>query len=183
VTALFVGFEYGVTRAAISLCLASFFVGACVTQTVSRPAPVFRPATPPLAVTPKPKARPAKTVKASYQGSDTAGNRTASGEPYDPNALTAASRDLPMGSVVKVTNPETGRSVKVRINDRGPFAHGRSLDVSKHAAEKLGITDKGVARVKVTPLKSHPVVEQPDSKPLSDTPTSPAEKPKDPPTP
>jgi Lytic transglycolase len=69
----------------------------------------------------------------------------ARGEPYNPKDLTAASRNLPMGSTVKVTNPETGRSVNVRINDRGPFVHGRSLDLSKDAAEKIGITHKGVA--------------------------------------
>jgi rare lipoprotein A len=54
-----------------------------------------------------------------------------------------------MGSSVVVTNPTTGRSVKVRINDRGPDIHGRSLDLSKHAAEEIGMTKKGVARVKV----------------------------------
>jgi rare lipoprotein A len=102
-------------------------------------------------------------VTASYQGSSTAGQATASGEPYNPNDLTAASRNLPIGSTVKVTNPETGGSVKVRINDRGPFVHGRSLDLSKRAADKIGITHKGVARVKVTPVKSHPVSAEPES--------------------
>jgi rare lipoprotein A len=62
---------------------------------------------------------------------------------------------LPIGSTVMVTNPATGRSVKVRINDHGPFVHGRSLDLSKHAAEKIGLTHKGVARVKVAPANSH----------------------------
>jgi rare lipoprotein A len=103
-------------------------------------------------------------VTASYQGSSTAGQATASGEPYNPKDLTAASRNLPIGSTVKVTNPETGRSVKVRINDRGPFVHGRSLDLSKSAAERIGITDKGVARVKIAPVKPHPVsAESPSS--------------------
>jgi rare lipoprotein A len=68
-----------------------------------------------------------------------------------------------MGSTVKVTNPETGRSVKVRINDRGPFVHGRSLDLSKSAAQKIGITQKGVARVKVAPVDSNPVSGEPES--------------------
>jgi rare lipoprotein A (peptidoglycan hydrolase) len=102
-------------------------------------------------------AKPSKTVKASYQGSTTAGRATASGEAYNPNALTAASTNLPLGSTAVITNPETGRSVKVRINDRGPLVHGRSLDLSKSAAEKIGITHKGVAGVKVTPIKSPPV--------------------------
>ena len=77
------------------------------------------------------------------------GRTTSSGERFDPNALTAASRTLPLGTVVTVTNPENGRSVMVRINDRGPFVGGRSLDLSRRAAQKLGITQKGVARLKV----------------------------------
>jgi rare lipoprotein A len=81
---------------------------------------------PPVAATPEAVPKSSKTVKTSYQGSDTAGQPTASGEPYNPNDLTAASRNLPIGSTVKVTNPDTGRSVKVRINDRGPFVHGRA---------------------------------------------------------
>jgi len=117
--------------------------------------------------------KPSKTVKASYQGRDTAGQPTASGEPYDPDDLTAASRNLPMGSTVKVTNPATGRAVDVRINDRGPFAHGRSLDLSKSAAEKIGITDKGVARVKVAPVNARPVSTEPESTSPVGAPASP----------
>lgn len=66
--------------------------------------------------------------------------------------MTAASKTLPLGSVVRVTNPETGRSVNVRINDRGPYVRGRSLDLSRSAARRIGLTRKGVARVKVTPV-------------------------------
>jgi rare lipoprotein A len=119
------------------------------------PPPAITPP-PPLRAAPETKAKPSKTVKASYQGTATAGRPTASGEPYNPNALTAASPNLPMGSTIKVTNPDTGRSVKVRINDRGPFVPGRGLDLSKRAAEKIGLTDKGVSRVKITPVASHP---------------------------
>ena len=90
------------------------------------------------------------TAKASWYGPGLAGKKTTSGEPYNPNALTAASKTLPLGSVVKVTNPENGKSVKVRINDRGPFVPGRSLDLSKRAAERIGIVHRGVARVKVS---------------------------------
>jgi rare lipoprotein A len=82
-------------------------------------------------------------------GETEAGRRTASGERYDPGELTAASKTLPLGSLVEVTNPETGKSVTVRINDRGPHVRGRSLDLSKRAAEELGITKRGVARLKV----------------------------------
>lgn len=133
-------------------------------QTESRPPVIRGPAalsSPPAAATSETGARrsakPSRTVKASYQGSSTAGRTTASGEAYNPSDLTAASTNLPIGSTVEVTNPGTGRSVKVRINDRGPLVHGRSLDLSKSAAEKIGITRKGVARVKVTPVKSDPV--------------------------
>ena len=83
-----------------------------------------------------------------------AGRRTASGEVFDPNAMTAASKTLPIGSTVIVTNPENGKSVKVRINDRGPHVPGRSLDLSRRAAEELGITEKGVARLKVERVDS-----------------------------
>ena len=83
-----------------------------------------------------------------------AGRKTTSGEIFNPRALTAASRALPIGSVVKVTNPQNGKSVSVRINDRGPFVPGRSLDLSRRAAEKLGIIHMGVASVKVTKTSS-----------------------------
>ncbi len=89
-------------------------------------------------------------VKASWYGPGLAGKKTTSGEVYNPKALTAASKTLPIGSVVKVTNPENGKSVNVRINDRGPFVRGRSLDLSQRAAEKIGVIHKGVTRVKVT---------------------------------
>ena len=110
-------------------------------------------------------AHPSKAVRASYQGDAYAGHRTASGERYDPHALTAASSTLPIGSTVMVTNPTTGRTVKVRINDRGPNAHGRSLDLSKRAAEEIGMTKQGVARVSVKRVNPKPVGgEAPDSR-------------------
>ena len=87
-------------------------------------------------------------------GNEEKGRRTASGEIYDPNELTAASKTLPLGSTVEVTNPSTGRSVKVRINDRGPYVRGRSIDLSKRAAEEIGLTDKGVGRVKIRRVDS-----------------------------
>ena len=103
------------------------------------------------------RAHPSGATRASYQGDAYAGHRTASGERYDPNALTAASSTLPIGSTVMVTNPATGHSVKVRINDRSPNAHGRSLDLSKRAAQEIGITKQGVARVTVKRVDSKPV--------------------------
>jgi rare lipoprotein A len=78
------------------------------------------------------------------------GQRTASGERFNQWALTAASRSLPFGTFVRVTNTRTGRSVVVRINDRGPFTKGRIIDISTAAARKIGMD--GVASVKVEVL-------------------------------
>jgi rare lipoprotein A len=95
-------------------------------------------------------------VKASWYGPGFTGRRTSSGERFNPNLMTAASKTLPLGSVVRVTNPRNGHSVKVRINDCGPFVRGRSLDLSHRAAERLGIARAGVARVKVTRISTPP---------------------------
>jgi rare lipoprotein A len=179
----------GIAYITVSLCLAVSFT-ACSTQTewprqsIPGPAtalpsaPVATPASvaePSRSVTAPSRTvtAPSRSVTASYQGSGTAGQTTASGEPYNPNALTAASRNLPIGSIVRVTNPETGRSVKVRINDRGPMVHRRSLDLSKGAAEKIGITHKGVARVKLAVVKSHPASVEPESPSSVNAPASP----------
>ncbi len=132
-------------------------LASCATQQPQpAPAPVVAPSPPPPAPPPPISAQPSKTVRASYQGRQAAGRPTASGEPYDPDELTAASKIYPIGSILLVTNPANGKSVKVRINDRGPHVRGRSLDLSKRAAEELGITEKGVARLKVKRLNSNP---------------------------
>ena len=89
---------------------------------------------------------------ASYYGNELAGNRTASGERFDPGQLTAAHRSLPFGSMVRVTNTSNGDSVVVRINDRGPFARGRVIDVSHAAAREIGMHRSGTARVKLALL-------------------------------
>jgi rare lipoprotein A len=89
---------------------------------------------------------------ASYYGNELAGNRTASGERFDPGQLTAAHRTLPFGSRVRVTNVATGDSIVVRINDRGPFSHGRVIDVSHAAAREIGMHRSGTARVKLALL-------------------------------
>lgn len=83
---------------------------------------------------------------ASFYGS---GSRTASGEKFNPRDMTAAHRHLPFGTRVRVTDVKTGKSVMVRINDRGPFIAGRVVDVSPAAAEKLGMVGRGVAQVKL----------------------------------
>ena len=77
------------------------------------------------------------------------GTKTASGERFDPNELTAAHPTLPFGTRLRVTNQHTGRSVTVRVNDRGPYVPGRVVDVSYAAAEQLGMVDRGVAPVKL----------------------------------
>jgi rare lipoprotein A len=149
---------------------------SCTTQ----PA-LTQPALAPSAVAPPPlmravsqtHAHPPKAARASYQGDAYAGHKTASGERYDPNALTAASSTLPIGSSVMVTNPETGRSVKVRINDRGPNVHGRSLDLSKRAAEEIGMTKQGVARVGVKRVNSKPAGGEAPNSPQSSSSTAP----------
>ncbi|MDJ0644117.1 MAG: septal ring lytic transglycosylase RlpA family protein [Erythrobacter sp.] len=86
---------------------------------------------------------------ASYYGRRFHGRRTANGERFDMRAMTAAHRTLPFGTRVRVTNPRNGRSVVVRVNDRGPFIRGRSIDLSRAAAEKIGMISRGHARVKL----------------------------------
>jgi rare lipoprotein A len=87
--------------------------------------------------------------EASYYGQELAGNPTASGERFDPEGLTAAHRTLPLGSRLRVTNPRNGESVVVRVNDRGPFAGHRVVDVSERAARELGILRAGTAQVEL----------------------------------
>ncbi|MFM6198532.1 MAG: septal ring lytic transglycosylase RlpA family protein, partial [Dolichospermum sp.] len=84
---------------------------------------------------------------ASWYGYDGSGNKTASGERYNPEGLTAAHRTLPMGTKIRVTNTKNGRSVVVRINDRGPYIRGRIIDLSAGAARILGMIGSGLAPV------------------------------------
>ncbi|MFZ3202846.1 MAG: septal ring lytic transglycosylase RlpA family protein, partial [Pseudomonas sp.] len=89
---------------------------------------------------------------ASYYGARHHGKKTASGERFDQHALTAAHRSLPFGSRVLVTNLRNEKSVVVRINDRGPYARGRIIDVSRQAAERLDMLRAGVVPVRVEQL-------------------------------
>jgi rare lipoprotein A len=90
-------------------------------------------------------------VASWYGGSDGfEGKPTASGEIYDSSKLTAAHRELPLGSIVDVTAFESGRSVRVRINDRGPFVKGRIIDLSQEAARQIGLLGRGTGRVGLT---------------------------------
>ena len=109
---------------------------------------------PPVTARPAPApSGPSHIVRASWYGPGFDGRRTANGEIFNQRSLTAASRTLPLGSRVRVTDLSTGRSVVVKVNDRGPYVRGRSLDLSEAAARRIGVA--GVARVEVTRLNRH----------------------------
>jgi rare lipoprotein A len=91
---------------------------------------------------------------ASWYGARFQHNVTASGTRFDDGKLTAAHRTLPLGTSVKVTNLKNGRSVVVKVTDRGPWVRGRMIDVSRAAAERLGFKHRGLARVKVAVIRS-----------------------------
>jgi rare lipoprotein A len=120
-----------------------------------KPAPANSQPINPASVKPQPKttqavktsSRPRKQGMASWYGPGFHGRRTASGETFNSGALTAAHRYLPFGTRVRVTNVRNGRSVVVRINDRGPFTGGRVIDLSRGAAAVIGVFQSGVAPV------------------------------------
>jgi rare lipoprotein A len=121
--------------------------------TVATPLPTPHPGT---AVTPgTTPAAVTMTGRASWYGEPHHGRLTASGEPFDMNALTAAHRSLPFGTRLRVVNLENDRAVEVRINDRGPITPGRVLDLSYAAARALGAVGSGVIPVRMTVLSSH----------------------------
>ena len=93
--------------------------------------------------------RHVETGEASWYGKELRGNPTASGEKFRPSKRTAAHKTLPLGTVVVVKRMDTGKRVRVVINDRGPFAKGRIIDLSRKAARKLDMLDDGATRVKV----------------------------------
>jgi rare lipoprotein A len=97
-------------------------------------------------------ARPGQTGLASYYAHRYHGRPTASGEPYDEHALTAAHRDLPFGTRIRVTRLDDGRAVTLRVNDRGPFVAGRIVDVSRRAARELDFEAAGLVRVRLEVL-------------------------------
>jgi rare lipoprotein A len=92
---------------------------------------------------------------ASWYGEDFHGWLTASGEVYDMETMTAAHRTLPLGTVVRVTNVENGKQVRIRINDRGPYVNGRILDLSFAAARKLGMMEGGISAVSLEVIGDH----------------------------
>jgi rare lipoprotein A (peptidoglycan hydrolase) len=95
--------------------------------------------------------KPLKTWvgNASWYGSDFDGKKTANGEEFDSEALTAAHPNLPFGSIVRVVNTRNGKFEVVRINDRGPYQEGREIDVSYRVARKIGLTQAGVTKVRL----------------------------------
>ena len=114
---------------------------------------------PGTAVVPPPKIKVVPEVvrvitgEASWYGPGFFGNRTASGEVYQPGTMTAAHRTLPFGTKVRVTNLWNGRSEVIRINDRGPFVHHRVIDLGHGAASSLGLTASGIAQVRLEVLR------------------------------
>jgi rare lipoprotein A len=98
---------------------------------------------------PRGAAAPVAEGVASYYGESLRGERTANGERFDPDRFTAAHRTFAFGTCLRVENTANGRSVRVRVNDRGPFVPGRILDVSEAAARALDMVQRGVARVRL----------------------------------
>jgi len=143
-----------------SAVLAIVLAAGCATAPRPRPSPAAPPAPSP---TPSPAAAPSGAAwseegVASWYGGDDGfeGKPTASGEIYDSSQLTAAHRELPLGTIVEVTNVDNGRSVRVRINDRGPFAKGRVVDLSKEAARRLDLIGPGTGRVRLSVVSPGP---------------------------
>lgn len=127
---------------------ASALLSACFS---ARPSTTPAPPRAQLPTVPPPQS-PSRVGIASWYGPGFDGRRTANGEIYDQEDLTAASTVLPLGTRVMVTNLDNARSVEVRINDRGPFVKGREIDLSHRAAQMLGIIRPGTARVRVDVL-------------------------------
>lgn len=135
-------------------------LAACAPRAAKPDAPAPPPATASRTTTQKPapaRPPPAKAPPKGYLGEGIAsfygpglhGRPTANGERFNQNAMTAAHRKLSFGTCVRVVNLANGRQVRVRVNDRGPYVEGRIIDVSRAAAVKLDMLEKGVARVRL----------------------------------
>jgi rare lipoprotein A len=123
-----------------------------VSQVTTEPSSIQGKAGVAPAVETQPKIRLVSTGRASWYGPGFRGRKTASGDIFDDSKLTAAHKTLPLGTIAKVTNLSNGKSVKVEINDRGPYVDGRIVDLSQAAAHALGMVDRGVAHVKIEPV-------------------------------
>ena len=144
--------RFAYTLRAVFIALVVLAIGGCGSQKAARQGN-YKVGTPyqisGVWYYPKEDAFYDETGVASWYGADFHGKSTANGERYDMDALTAAHRTLPMPTIVRVTNLENGRSIKLRVNDRGPYARGRIIDLSRRAATLLGFSNKGTARVRV----------------------------------
>ena len=138
-----------VSGAAGAWMLAALSLSACTSP--NREAAVPQPplAPPPLIAASSCSPSSTQVGLASWYGEGFHLKHTASGEPFDMNDLTAAHRWLPLNTVVRVTNLDNGRSAVLRINDRGPYIRGRTLDVSRYAAAQLGMKGNGLAHVRI----------------------------------
>lgn len=121
------------------LIIVGAFLSSCAKKTATRP--VY-----------------SKTGKASWYGPGFHGRKTANGERYNQNAMTAAHKSLPFNTKVRVTNLENNKEVVVRINDRGPYIRGRIIDLSKKAAKMLAMLSSGTAKVRVETLEKMEVI-------------------------
>ncbi|HEY0525770.1 MAG TPA: septal ring lytic transglycosylase RlpA family protein, partial [Stellaceae bacterium] len=126
-------------------CAAAASLGACTTAEAPAPEPATQTV---AAYAPTPEPVYEEVGTASWYGPWHQGRKTASGERFDMNALTAAHPSLPLDTKARITNLENGRSVEVTVNDRGPYVRGRVIDLSKRAAEKLGMKKQGTATVR-----------------------------------
>jgi rare lipoprotein A len=140
-------------RTAHGLAIAFVIAGLGAAQgpniSEAKPAPVSSVQTRPVASKPAGKTKPYQVGTASWYGESFEGKPTASGEPYDMYDMTAAHLTLPIGSFVQVTNLRNGRSVVVRVNDRGPVVPGRIIDLSYGAAEAIHMKGYGLQRVRL----------------------------------
>ena len=134
-----------------ALAAAIFLLGA--SGTVAQPAAASAPASAPLATA---TAAASETGKIAWYGRKFAGRKTASGEAFNPEALTMAHKTLPFGTRVKITNPKNSKSVTVRVNDRGPTQPDRVGDVSYAAARKLGMLKSGVIEAELVVVGNAP---------------------------
>ena len=134
-------------KGGVALVTLSLALG--LTASASDPAPLVKPQSPQV----NKGRRWFQVGLASWYGKYFQGRKTANGESYDMNGLTCAHRSLPLGSWIRVTNLRNRKSVFVRVNDRGPMPEDRIVDLSYGAAKVVGLTSRGIAKVKLEPLR------------------------------
>jgi rare lipoprotein A len=147
---------WGLAGAALAFLVYGGMVVSEPARTIAAPrvaVPVAGPRTAPAAAVPVEISQRGDLGRASWYGGAFQGSPTASGEPFDMHSLTAAHRTLPLGSYARVKNLDTGRSVVVKINDRGPHARRRMIDLSYAAAQEIRMVGAGTARVEVTEVE------------------------------